>query len=315
MEAPATLSAWQPGGAGALGLAGAAPVSPRRPASGAGGHEAASPAESASSSQHGLFGGFPGGGGGAEAAAQHGPAPDGASPAQQLRNLQRLYGLAGVHHHSSRTSLPDIAEEEPSPQQGGGGGGGAGLPAAGSGQGLAASGKPASKVMSEEDIFAMSGGLEIPGGSGGGEPAAAGGGGGGGMGVAGAPPLAYDLSLVGQMPAGASQSRTLFVRNIDASITDEELQAVFEVRAGGRRVAAGPAEEGRGCLLDSAEWAKRAGKRGYWELAHAGPAGVLQQPRPAAFLARAQAAGTPGQQPGPPCPRPRPRPPCRPLAR
>lgn len=220
--APATLSAWQPAGPGPLPT-GAKPASPPHVP---GGHEAASPADSASSSQHGLFGGafppeapggtpvghVPGDGGAASAAAQQ---------QQQLRNLQRLYGtLTQVHHHSSRTSLPDIAEEEPSPQQGPGG-----LPATGSMQGLATAGKPASKVMSEEDIFAMGGGLEI---AGAGDSRA---GGGSSLGVAGAPPLAYDLSLVGQMPAGQSQSRTLFVRNIDASITDEELHAVFEVRA------------------------------------------------------------------------------------
>lgn len=35
---------------------------------------------------------------------------------------------------------------------------------------------------------------------------------------------------MGQLPAGASQSRTLFVRNVDPSVPEDELRTLFEVR-------------------------------------------------------------------------------------
>ncbi|GAB4815073.1 hypothetical protein N2152v2_002119 [Parachlorella kessleri] len=261
--APAALSPWHPVAPGS-GL-----PPPGKSLSPPGDHrsgnrEGATPAESSSSGQHSLFSGFAsmvaaaGADSAGSSAGGHGPAAPSAhaahadaTSAAQLRNLQRLYGnLAHMHNHSSRTSLPDIAEEEPSPVQPGSGSDGssgagaqrqlsatstssisAGAPAGlsgGSRQNLAAAGKPASKVMSEEDIFAMAGGLELAGAASSGTPGEPAGSGQGGGLVAGAPPLAYDLSLVGQMPAGQSQSRTLFVRNVDASVTDEELHVVFE---------------------------------------------------------------------------------------
>lgn len=45
----------------------------------------------------------------------------------------------------------------------------------------------------------------------------------------GAPPAAADLSLVGQLPAGSAQSRTLFVRNVDPAVPEDELRTLFEV--------------------------------------------------------------------------------------
>jgi hypothetical protein len=231
--APATLSSWQTAAPSTLPVA--KPASPPQR-----GHEAAAPAESSSSSQHSLFSGFASAGDPPSPAHTH--ADTAAATSAQLRNLQRLYGnLAQMHHHSSRSSLPDIAEEEPSPvqpmldaqRQASAASVSAAPGPSSSRQGLHAAGQPGGKVMSEEDIFAMGGGLEIAGAPGGGsDPGGAQQGSGSGAGglVAGVPPLAYDLSLVGQMPAGQSQSRTLFVRNIDATVSDEELHAVFEVR-------------------------------------------------------------------------------------
>lgn len=212
METAPALSPWQPSAGGSLPPTGLKPPSPSHQ-----GRESASPVESASSSQQSLFAGFP------SNDASQGIYKEGTSPAQQLRNLQRLYGLAQAHQQASRTSLPDIAEEEPSSEH-------HAIPQACSMSGLAATGKPASKVMSEEDIFAMGGGLEMRSSSPLSRTESIGAAQGQGSLVqAGAPPLAHDLSLVGQMPAGQSQSRTLFVRNIDASFSDEELHVVFEV--------------------------------------------------------------------------------------
>ena len=166
---------------------------------------------------------------------------DATSALQLKQNLQRLYGSLGQLNHGSRASLPDILEEgeqlaaaaaaagpraapggPPTRSQ---------APAAGSGQNAS---WPRMKAGSEDDIFGME--LNAAGGS----TAAlseqqqqqqqqqSGGGGGGGP-APGPPPLA-DFSLVGQMPADVPQSRTLFIRNVDAGISDEELHTIFEVR-------------------------------------------------------------------------------------
>lgn len=332
--APAALSSWQPAAGGSV-LGPGKPASPPQP-----GNEAASPSErgqAAAAAAHALFQGFP-------SAAD---APGAGIAPQQLRNLQRLYGsLAQAHHHSSRTSLPDIAEEEPSPLQQLQQATAAAAAAASSGR-LQPSGASAPKVTSEEDIFAMGGGLEIASASGGGEQPGAGAAGppgavqqqqlGAGSMVAGAPPLAYDLSLVGQMPAGGSQSRTLFVRNIDASVADEELQAVFEVGGGvGRTEGKGRARRPLSVLLceggrrDARDGrSRRAGKsRAGWERVTAAvlwptpPSGATAWRRRKQRRCRAAALGLGGvsrgpAQPvaGPPCvpAPPTPRPPAPPL--
>ncbi|KAI3432299.1 hypothetical protein D9Q98_003859 [Chlorella vulgaris] len=137
--------------------------------------------------------------------------------AQALKqNLQKLYGSLGLQH-GSRSSLPDIQEHEPQmrvPSD---------PPRA---QRLPPYGRPpAARALSDEDLF----GMQDMGQQAAAAAAAHASHGGAGMqSMPPPPPAADDLSLVGQMPAGASQSRTLFVRNIDASVPDDELRTLFE---------------------------------------------------------------------------------------
>lgn len=143
--------------------------------------------------------------------------------AQALKqNLQKLYGSLGLQH-GSRSSLPDIQEHEPQmrvPSD---------PPRA---QRLPPYGRPpAARALSDEDLF----GMQDMGQQAAAAAAAHASHGGAGMqSMPPPPPAADDLSLVGQMPAGASQSRTLFVRNIDASVPDDELRTLFEVGPAGR---------------------------------------------------------------------------------
>ena len=134
------------------------------------------------------------------------------------QNLQKLYGSLGLQH-GSRSSLPDIQEDEPQTS----------LPsdpplAAASAAGrLPPHGRaPSGRAMSDEDLFGMQ---DLHHHAGQQQAAAAGAAAGGSL---GAPPAA-DLSLVGQLPAGSAQSRTLFVRNVDPSVPEDELRTLFEV--------------------------------------------------------------------------------------
>lgn len=164
-----------------------------------------------------LYAGGGGGGGAtAAAAAQH-------QQAALKQNLQKLYGSLGLQH-ASRSSLPDIQENEaqmclPSDP------GSLGAQPGGSAR-LPYGRPPTGRAPSDEDLFGMQD-LHSQ------QAAAAAAGGVPGMGAAGgaAPPTVTDLSLVGQLPAGASQSRTLFVRNVDPSVPEDELHTLFEVGA------------------------------------------------------------------------------------
>ena len=142
-----------------------------------------------------------------------------AQQAALKQNLQKLYGSLGLQH-GSRSSLPDIQEHEPQmclPSD---------PPLASR---LPPFGRPpAGRALSDEDLFGMQDlgqGAAAAAATAGGAPAGA------TLGAAppgGAPPAA-DLSMVGQLPAGGSQSRTLFVRNVDPSVPEEELRTLFEV--------------------------------------------------------------------------------------
>ena len=158
-----------------------------------------------------------GSGGGATAAAQQQQ-----QQAALKQNLQKLYGSLGLQH-GSRSSLPDIQENEPQTSLPSDPPLAARLPLHGR--------APSGRAMSDEDLFGMQDlqhqHQHHPG------QAAAAGAGAGGAGGAGAglgPPPAADLSLVGQLPAGSAQSRTLFVRNVDPSVPEDELRSLFEVR-------------------------------------------------------------------------------------
>jgi hypothetical protein len=166
-----------------------------------------------------LYGSSGGGASSAAAAAAACSSQQQQAQQQQLKqNLQKLYGSLGLQH-GSRSSLPDIQEHEPqtslpsdpplAPR----------LPPYGR--------PPVGRAASDEDLFGMQdvGSHAHSAHSSHGHAAAAAAGGMGG-------PAAADLSLVGQMPAGGSQSRTLFVRNVDPSVSEEELRTLFEVRAG-----------------------------------------------------------------------------------
>ncbi|PSC73518.1 MEI2-like 5 isoform X1 [Micractinium conductrix] len=141
-----------------------------------------------------------------------------AQQAALKQNLQKLYGSLGLQH-GSRSSLPDIQEHEPQmclPSD---------PPLASR---LPPFGRPpAGRALSDEDLFGMQDlgqGAAAAAATAGGAPAGA------TLGAAppgGAPPAA-DLSMVGQLPAGGSQSRTLFVRNVDPSVPEEELRTLFE---------------------------------------------------------------------------------------
>jgi hypothetical protein len=133
------------------------------------------------------------------------------------QNLQKLYGSLGLQH-GSRSSLPDIQEDEPQTI----------LPsdprlAAPSAAGrLPPHGRaPSGRAMSDEDLFGMQ---DLHHAAGQQQAAAAGTAAGAGLG----PPPAADLSLVGQLPAGSAQSRTLFVRNVDPAVPEDELRTLFE---------------------------------------------------------------------------------------
>jgi hypothetical protein len=137
-------------------------------------------------------------GGAAQQQAQH---------AALKQNLQKLYGSLGLQH-GSRSSLPDIREDEPqtslpsdpplAPR----------LPPYGR--------PPATRALSDDDLFGMQ---DLGAAAAAALPQA----------PPGAPPLLADLSQVGQLPAGSTQSRTLFVRNVDPSVPEDELRTLFEV--------------------------------------------------------------------------------------
>ncbi len=134
------------------------------------------------------------------------------------QNLQKLYGSLGLQH-GSRSSLPDIQEDEPQtslpsdPPL---------VPPSAAGR-LPPHGRaPSGRAMSDEDLFGMQ---DLHHAAGQQQAAAAGSAAGAGLG----PPPAADLSLVGQLPAGSAQSRTLFVRNVDPAVPEDELRTLFEV--------------------------------------------------------------------------------------
>ncbi|KAL4423997.1 hypothetical protein ABPG75_001298 [Micractinium tetrahymenae] len=134
------------------------------------------------------------------------------------QNLQKLYGSLGLQH-GSRSSLPDIQENEPQTSLPSDPPMASRLPPFGR--------PPAARALSDDDLFGMQ---DLSGGG-----AAAAGGAGATAGGMSAPqgglpgqPAAADLSMVGQLPAGQSQSRTLFVRNVDPAVPEDELRTLFE---------------------------------------------------------------------------------------
>ncbi len=134
------------------------------------------------------------------------------------QNLQKLYGSLGLQH-GSRSSLPDIQENEPQTSLPSDPPLAARLPPYGR--------PPATRALSDDDLFGMQ---DLPGGSAAGAVPTP-------QGLPGQP-AAADLSLVGQLPAGQSQSRTLFVRNVDPSVPEDELRTLFEVSGETRRCRA-----------------------------------------------------------------------------
>ena len=165
------------------------------------------------------------------------------------QNLQKLYGSLGLQH-GSRSSLPDIQEDEPQTS----------LPSDPPLAVPSAAGRlpphgraPSGRAMSDEDLFGMQ---DLHHAAGQQQAAAAGAAPGASLG----PPPAADLSLVGQLPAGSAQSRTLFVRNVDPAVPEDELRTLFEVGGAalwvcclGANVACARSSAAVGCM-SAAAW-------------------------------------------------------------
>jgi len=119
-----------------------------------------------------------------------GPTSEVTSAARLQQNLQRLYGPIG-QVYGSRSSLPDILEEEPD------------MAAAAASSVM--SQDAAGRVASEEDLFLLG---SVPGSVPGTQSSSSG----------------ADIGGIQQ-----SESRTLFIRGVDPQVSDEALKKYFEV--------------------------------------------------------------------------------------
>lgn len=119
-----------------------------------------------------------------------GPTSEVTSAARLQQNLQRLYGPIG-QVYGSRSSLPDILEEEPD------------MAAAAASSVM--SQDAAGRVASEEDLFLLG---SVP----------------GSVPVTQSSSSGADIGGIQQ-----SESRTLFIRGVDPQVSDEALKKYFEV--------------------------------------------------------------------------------------